>query len=166
MTILALVLALAGSPADVPATVDAAQIPNYRVVRPGLAAAGQPTPQALANLKAMGFSTVVNLRTEKEGTKDEEAAVKAAGLKYVSVPVTAETLSASDVDAVAAVLADPASGPVLLHCHSSNRVGAMWALLQVREGKSLEEAEAAGRAVGLTSPALVDAVRRVAGPPR
>ena len=92
--------------------------------------------------------------------------MKAAGLKYVSVPVTAETLSASDVDAVAAVLADPASGPVLLHCHSSNRVGAMWALLQVREGKPLAEAEAAGRAVGLTSPALVDAVRRVAGTPR
>jgi uncharacterized protein (TIGR01244 family) len=108
----------------------------------------------------------VNLRTEKEGTREEEAAVKAAGLKYVSVPVTAESLSAKDVDAVAAVLADPASGPVLLHCHSSNRVGAVWALLQLREGKSLEDAEAAGRAAGLTSPTLLEAVRRVAGAPR
>jgi uncharacterized protein (TIGR01244 family) len=166
MTILALMFALAGSPAEVPAAVDAAEIPNYRVMRPGLAAAGQPSLEALAKLKAMGFATVVNLRTEQEGTKDEEAAVKAAGLKYVSVPVTAESLSAKDVDAVAAVLADPAAGPVLLHCKTSNRVGAVWALLQVREGKPLAEAEEAGRAAGLTSPVLLEAVRRVANAPR
>jgi uncharacterized protein (TIGR01244 family) len=150
---------------DVPPKADAALIPNYSVVNPGLAAGGQPTAEGLQQLKGMGFKTVINLRTEKEpGTREEEAAVTAAGLRYVSVPFTAETLTAQDVDKVAAVLADAASGPVLLHCGSSNRVGGVVALLELRKGKTLEEAEAKGRAAGLTSPSMVEAVKRVGAP--
>ena len=149
--------------AEIPEAVDKAAIPNYRVIRPGLAAAGQPSPAALGRLKEMGFKTVINLRTEKEGTRAEEQAVAAAGLRYVWVPVSAESLSAADVDAVAKVLDDPAAGPVLLHCGSANRVGAIWTILQVRRGKTLEEAEAEGRVIGLSGPAMQDAVRRVLG---
>jgi uncharacterized protein (TIGR01244 family) len=150
--------------AEVPGTADPTAFPNYRFLRPGLATAGQPSAAGLAQLKAMGFKTVVNLRTEKEGAKEEEAMVKAAGLSYVSVPVTAETLSQKDADAVGRVIDDPAAGPVLLHCATANRVGAVWAILRVRQGKTLEEAEAEGRAIGLTSPALIEAVRKVATP--
>jgi uncharacterized protein (TIGR01244 family) len=150
--------------AEIPVAVDATAFPNYRVLRPGLAVAGQPTAEGLAQLEAMGFKTVVNLRTEQEGAKDEGAVVMGAGLAYVSVPVTAETLSRADVDAVGRVLADKAAGPVLVHCATANRVGAVWALLQVRQGKSLEEAEAEGRTIGLKSPALVEAVRKLAAP--
>ena len=152
--------------AEVPASLDEAAFPNYHVIRPGLAAAGQPSPSGMAQLKALGFKTVVNLRTEKEGAKDEEAVVKALGLAYVSVPVTAETLSQEDADAVARVIDDPAAGPVLLHCSTANRVGAVWGLLRVRQGKTLDEAEAEGRAIGLKSPVLVEAMRKVASPPR
>ncbi len=150
--------------AEVPASADATAFPNYRLVRPGLAVSGQPSAEGLAQLKEMGFKTVVNLRTEKEGAKEEEALVKAAGLAYVSVPVTAPTLSQADAEAVGRVLEDPAAGPVLLHCATANRVGAIWALLQVRKGKSLDEAEAEGRAIGLQSPTLVEAMRKAATP--
>jgi uncharacterized protein (TIGR01244 family) len=152
--------------AQVPASVDEAAFPNYHVIRPGLAAAGQPSPQGMAQLKALGFKTVINLRTEKEGANEEAATVKALGLAYVSVPVTAETLSQADADAVGRVIDDPAAGPVLLHCATANRVGAVWAILRVRQGKSIDEAEAEGRAVGLKSPVLVEAVRKVAAAPR
>jgi len=153
--------------AEVPATVDESALPNYHVIRPGLAAAGQPSPEGLAQLKALGFKTVINLRTEREGAKDEEAAVKALGLTYVSVPVTAETLSVADADAVGRVIDDPAAGPVLLHCATANRVGAVWAILRVRQGASVDEAEAEGRAIGLKSPVLVEAMRKAAStPPR
>jgi uncharacterized protein (TIGR01244 family) len=148
--------------AEVPAAADATVFPNYRLVRPGLAVAGQPSAKGLAQLKEMGFKTFVNLRPEKEGARDEEEVVRAAGLSYVSVPVTGATLSMADADAVSRVLDDPAAGPVLLHCASANRVGAIWALMQVRKGKSLDEAEAEGRALGLESPALVEAMRKVA----
>jgi uncharacterized protein (TIGR01244 family) len=157
------VLAAGPLGAQIPEAVDKAAIPNYRLIRPGLATAGQPSPEAIGRLKAMGFKTVINLRTEKEGTRAEEQAVAAAGLRYVWVPMSAETLSAADVDAVAKVLDDPAASPVLLHCASANRVGAVWTILQVRKGKSLAEAEAEGRTIGLASPAMQDAVRRVLG---
>jgi uncharacterized protein (TIGR01244 family) len=151
--------------AEVPETMEAAQIPAYRLIRPGLATGGQPSPEALARLGAMGFKTVVILRTEKEGAADERAVVEGQGLRYVWVPVTAESLSLADVDAVQKALDDASSGPVLLHCASSNRVGAVWAVIQSRQGKTLDEALAAGREAGLHSPLLEAAVRRVLGAP-
>jgi uncharacterized protein (TIGR01244 family) len=152
--------------AQAPESVDATAIPNYHRIRPGLAGGGQPSTEALAQLKAMGFKTVINLRTEKEGAKAEQEAVERAGLRYVWVPVTAESFSPADVARVASVVDDESAGPVLLHCASANRVGAMWAALEAARGKPLDEAEAEGRAVGLTSPALVEAFRRVSGAPK
>ncbi|MER2176978.1 MAG: hypothetical protein ABS955_04680, partial [Stenotrophomonas maltophilia] len=42
-------------------------------------------------------------------------------------------------------------GPVLLHCASGNRAGALLALLQAREGASVDDALTFGRAAGMTS---------------
>ena len=161
----AVALVAASARAGVPQSVEPTAIRNYRLILPGLAVAGQPTPAALQGLKEMGFRTVVNLRSEKEGPADERAAVEAQGLRYVSIPILADTFSLADVEAVERVLDDPSAAPVLLHCRSSNRVGAAWAVIQARKGKSLEEAEAAGRAAGLHSPEMEAAVRRVLGVP-
>jgi uncharacterized protein (TIGR01244 family) len=151
--------------AGVPQAVEPAVIPAYRLIHPGLAAAGQPTPEALRGLGEMGFRTVVNLRSEKEGPADEKAVVEAQGLRYVSIPFTPDTFSLADVLALERILDDPAAAPVLLHCASSNRVGGAWAVMEARKGRSLEEAEAAGRAAGLHSPQMEAAVRRVLGVP-
>lgn len=145
--------------------VDPAQIPAYRLIRPDLATAGQPSPETLARLGEMGFKTVVNLRTEKEGAAAERAVVEAQGLRYIWIPVTPESFSVADAEAVERVLDDRTAGPILFHCASSNRVGGAWAVIQARKGKSLEEAEAAGRAAGLQSPTMTAAVRRVLGAP-
>jgi uncharacterized protein (TIGR01244 family) len=161
----AVALGAASASAGVPQAVEPAVIPAYRLLHPGLAAAGQPTPEALKGLEGMGFRTVVNLRSEKEGPADERAVVEAQGLRYVSIPVTPDTFSLADVEAVEKVLDDPSAGPVLLHCSSSNRVGGTWAVIQARKGKTFEEAEAAGRAAGLHSPQMEAAVRRVLGVP-
>ena len=161
----ALVMGAACAGARLPEAVDPASIPAYRLLRPGLAVAGQPTPQTLAKLEDMGFRTVVNLRTEKEGAAEERAVVEAQGLRYVWVPVTPDSFSLADVEAVQKALHDPSSGPVLLHCGTSNRVGAVWAAIQSREGKTLDEALAAGRAAGLQNPQMEAAVRRVLGSP-
>lgn len=155
--------AAAQSP-TVPDSVDAALIPNYVVVRPGLAAAGRPTDEALRQLKAQGFGTVIDLRTpSEEGLPEEKAALEAQGIKYVQVPVTPASFSAADVDRVRAALEAPDAGPVLMHCASANRVGAVWAVLQARAGTPIEDAIADGRRVGLRSAAMVEAARRVAG---
>ncbi len=155
----------ASSAAGIPESVEPGQIPAYKLLRPDLAAAGQPSAEALGRLGAMGFRTVVSLRTTPEGPADEQTIVESQGLRYVQVPITPETFALADADAVQKVLDDPEAGPVLLHCASSNRVGGVWAVLQARRGRPIEQAEAAGRAAGLHSEAMVAAVRRVLGLP-
>lgn len=164
LAVMALVSAAAAYAGEIPAKVDS--IPNYVVVRPGLASAGQPSPEALPRLKELGFGTVVNLRMPGEPDfVDEAKALAAQGVRYVQVPLTAATFSAADVAAVRKVLDDPASGNVLIHCHSGNRVGGVWAAILAAQGKSLDQALEEGRRAGLHSEAMTEAVRRVAGAP-
>lgn len=151
--------------AGVPETVDPAQIPNYKVLTPAIAAAGQPASDVLPKLGAMGFKTVINLRTPNEGGPDERAVVEGQGLGYLAVPVTPASFSLADVAAIEKVLDDPPAGPVLVHCASSNRVGAAWAVIQARKGKDLDAALAAGREAGLRAGPMEDAVRRVLAAP-
>ena len=99
----ALVLALAGLAAaqtevtTPPETIDASRVPFYKLLRPGLAVAGQPTPETLAQLAELGFRTVVNLRTDSEpGVTEERAVVEGQGLRYVHVPVTPQSFSQAD----------------------------------------------------------------------
>ena len=66
---------------------------------------------------------MIDLRSAIEGLAEEKASVESQGLRYVSVPITAQSFSLADALKVKGVLDDPASGPVLLHCASSNRVG-------------------------------------------
>src|SRR5688572_26474982 len=95
----AMALLAAGGSAVVPESMDAAAIPNYRVVRPSLATGGQPSADTLRRLKDLGFQTVVNLRTASEpGVADEKRLVEEAGLRYVHVPITAASFSRADVD--------------------------------------------------------------------
>jgi uncharacterized protein (TIGR01244 family) len=150
---------------EIPAKIAADAIPNYRQMRPAVATGGQPSAETLRRLKSLGFKTVINLRTSGEDAivDQEAAAVAAQGLTYVSVPVTPTTLSAADVAAVRKVLDDPAAAPVFLHCHSANRVGAVWAAVEVSRGRALKDAEAEGKKVGLSSQPMIDALHRVAG---
>jgi len=152
---------LAAPAAEIPASVDRAEIPNYQKLLPGLAVAGQPAPDALKKLGAMGFKTVVSLRTPAEGFGKDQAVVEEQRLRWVSVPVSPGTFSKQDVEAVAKVLDDPSAGPTLLYCGSSNRVGGVWAVYQGLKGKSPEEALAEGKRAGLKSPQMIEAVEKI-----
>jgi uncharacterized protein (TIGR01244 family) len=155
-------MAIAG---EIPKKVSTDAIPNYQQASPGVATAGQPSAETLPKLKALGFRTVVNLRTPGEDpiVEKEREAVTAQGLNYVSVPVTPASFSTTDVAAVQKILDDPAKAPVLLHCHSANRVGAVLAAIDVSRGRDLADAEKDGKKVGLSSQPMIDALHRVAG---
>lgn len=137
--------------AGIPEKLDAA---NYQRLSPSLAVAGKPTKEALASLKASGFKTAIDLRQPGEGVPAARTAVEAQGLTFVSVPVSPDTFSRSDVEKVQSVLEDPGAAPVLLYCSSSNRVGGVVAVIENRRGRSKDEAIAAGRKAGLKSPAM------------
>ena len=98
-----------------------------------------------------GYKVVIDLRTEGEDRGlDEPAVVRALGMEYVSMPIDGPDINfqkARELDA----LLDSYDEPVLLHCASSNRVGALLALNVFAESGDAELAIATGRSAGMKS---------------
>lgn len=123
--------------------------------------AGQPTAEGFREAKQKGVRTVINLRIPAENPGfDEPALMKELGLEYIAIPLTPQTIEASQADEFLAALG-AAPKPVLIHCATGNRVSGLWAIhLAVNHGLPVEEAlEAAGKS-GLRSPELKEFSRR------
>lgn len=129
----------------------AAELP-FAQPRPQLYTAGQPSAAELQQAAAAGVTTLIDLRQPDEARGfDETAAAERLGLRYVRIPVAgAAGLTEANAQALRTALAQ-SQGPVLLHCASGNRAGALLALLQAREGASVDDALTFGRAAGMTS---------------
>ena len=113
-------------------------LPNYYRLRPDIATAGQPSDEALEAVQKAGFKAVLNLRTEQEGSLDEKPKVEALGMEYFNIPIGREGFSPEIVSKFRDILADSANRPILIHCASSNRVGAMWYIHQVLDNGESE----------------------------
>lgn len=116
--------------------------------------AGQPTPEDLTLLKQTGIKTIITLRKSNEISWDEATAVTQQGMKYVEAPFqTPEELKPEVFDKVLKVFRDKKRGPTVLHCASSNRVGAIWFAYRVLDDKlSPEAALEEAKIVGLRTP--------------
>jgi len=130
---------------------------------------GLPSEDGLRLAADEGVKVVVNLLTEGQQaeniTFDEPAVVAELGQTYVTIPIRPASFSKEDVARFADAV-EHADGPVLVHCASSNRCGALWAAyLNLHQGVELERAIELGRSAGLGSDAMVEAVRRVVREP-
>lgn len=129
-------------------------------------AAGQPTPDHLAELAREGVRTVINLRGSDEPVDyDEAAEAKRLGLRYETLPISGPgDLDRERVRRFGEMLdAARREGGVLIHCASSNRVGAMVALDEaLNRSCGLDEALEIGRSAGLKAlePAVVALAER------
>lgn len=120
-----------------------------------------PSASDLGHAKESGIRTVVNLRAPDEHPDfDEKAKVEALGLEYRN-PAFSSAAAMTDAKIDEALQAlDEAEKPLLLHCKSSNRVGAIWAAYRVTEdGLDEDAAFAEARTVGLRSPELEQRIR-------
>lgn len=133
-------------------------IANASIPEKGILAAGQPTGEQLQVLAEEGYKTVIDLRPDAEPRGyDEAGAAKANGLAYVNIPVTGATLDRAAIDRFVAEL-DKAQRPVIIHCATSNRVGALYYAWLREKGIPKAEALAKGKAAGLKSPELIEKV--------
>ncbi|WP_299592501.1 sulfur transferase domain-containing protein [uncultured Microbulbifer sp.] len=140
----------AETPAQVPfGDKMGAEVVNYNRLRPNLATGGSIDLGAVDSLKQKGFRTIIDLRTPAEGTAEERAAVEAAGMAYVNLPIAKGAPTEAQITRLAELLEDDSAAPVLLHCASGNRVGAGWAIYRVRNGIPLEIAIEEGRTAGM-----------------
>jgi len=134
--------------------VDIASVVESGHVQPvdGITAAGQPDVAALQVFADSGYVAIIDMRgpDEDRGMDDEKGIVEGLGLEYVAFPIhNADELTfdkAKELDG----LIESYDRPVLLHCGSSNRVGAILALRHSLNGASDEEALEHGKAGGLT----------------
>ena len=138
---------------------------NYNRATPYIGTAGRYDPAAVAEIKALGFATVIDLRAQSEkGMSGVAQAVQAAGLEYANIPVTTKAPTDDQVQEFAHLVENPANYPILVNCVSANRVGAMWALYRASAGVPVEVAIEEGRTTGL-KPSREKAVRERLGAP-
>lgn len=118
----------------------------------GITSAGQPDEVALRVFADSGYAAVIDMRgpDEDRGLEDERALVEALGMDYVLIPIDSpDDINFATVGKLQEVLQN-IDGPVLVHCASGNRVGAVLALRHSLTGASPEESIELGKNAGLT----------------
>jgi uncharacterized protein (TIGR01244 family) len=118
---------------------------------------GQPTERALRELKEQGVTTVVNLRTPEEMTRnvrfDEAALVRSLGMNYVYIPMRGTPEFPYSPDAVTkfAEAMRSTNGKLLLHCTVAWRASHLWGAYLIKErGIPIDSALANARAINLS----------------
>jgi protein tyrosine phosphatase (PTP) superfamily phosphohydrolase (DUF442 family) len=102
-----------------------ADLPNAYEPRPGLVTGGQPEIRHLAALRRAAAAVVVDMRDPMEPRPYEVPhAVEAAGMDYVSIPLSHTPGDAGPIGALRAELRRRDGTGVLCHCSSGNRTAA------------------------------------------
>lgn len=117
----------------------------------GIVTGGQPTEATLRKFAEAGYGAVIDMRAYDEDRGfDEPGFVESLGMTYVALPISgADDVSFAKATELDKILAG-FDGPVLVHCASGNRVGALFALRAKNLGASSEDALVIGQAAGVT----------------
>ncbi len=128
----------------------------------GIATAGQPEEEHFERLAEAGYKMIIDLRTlEEDRGLDEQEVVESAGMEYVNIPVGHEDVENETFERFRELMKDPERRPVLVHCSSANRVGALLIpYFVLDEGKNTDEAVKMASEVGLKSDELKQAALR------
>lgn len=124
---------------------------DIRRVTPELTVSPQISPSEVAELKALGFASVVCNRPDGESFDqptfaEVEAAAQAAGLVSAWLPVAGGGMTHDHVDAMKTLWAELPK-PVLAYCRSGTRSITLWALSQ-RDAIDRDAVVAAARNAG------------------
>jgi protein-tyrosine phosphatase len=126
-------------------------IHNFYKVDEHVYRGAQPTGEGFQTLANIGVKTVIDLREPGDRSRNEEAAVTAAGMKYINIPMTGLTApSEAETNRILALLEDATTGPVFVHCmRGADRTGAVIASYRIEHdgwdnARALKEALADG----------------------
>ena len=106
----------------------------------------------VAEAARAGFGLIINNRPDDESDDqipgaEIAIAAAAAGLGYVSIPVSHAGFSEAQVSAMTQALASTAA-PVLAYCRSGTRSTLLWALAEANRGQSPHALAAAAHQAG------------------
>ena len=93
-------------------------ITNFAHVETTVACAGAVTPSSVAEIKKMGFGSIINLRLANEQGADidaEAAAAKAAGINFIHLPLNGASPDPAVVDRFLKVIKESGNQPSFIH---------------------------------------------------
>jgi protein tyrosine phosphatase (PTP) superfamily phosphohydrolase (DUF442 family) len=128
-------------------------IPNLHSVNDQIYRGGQPSTEGFRNLAASGFKTIVDLRDEKDRSKQEKRLVHKLGMHYVNIPMQGmHAPKDKSVSKALKVLSDENAGPVFIHCkRGADRTGVVLACYRMEHDNwSKQEAMNEARGYGMS----------------
>jgi uncharacterized protein (TIGR01244 family) len=147
--------------ADAQTEIAKATVPgivNFGYIGNTVACAGATAPSALAEVKKLGYVSVINLRVATEPGAEIDAsaaAAQAAGLRFIHLPFDASAPDPMLVDKFITQISDPKNQPAFIHCASANRAAALWMVKRMVIDKwDADRAATEATALGLTRAAL------------
>jgi len=133
-------------------------VQNFAKLETTVACGGATTPEAVPEIKKMGFASIINLRLPSEAganVEGEAAAAKAAGINFYNIPFSGQSPDPKVADQFLATVTEKSNEPAYIHCAAGNRAGAMWMIKRlVVDHWDTDKAFTEATALGLTSPAL------------
>ncbi len=122
---------------------------NYNRTTPTIATSGTIREGGLEKLQSLGFKSILDLRTQAEGTDEERKAAASLGFSYANIAIAREAPTEQQVALFSSWVENGDHYPLLIHCASANRVGTLWAMYRITRDVPLAEALLEGRTIGM-----------------
>jgi protein tyrosine/serine phosphatase len=136
-----LMLAVTGILTSAQKSVAPLPIENFGKVNDNYFRGSHPSKSQLAELKAMGVKTVIDLR--KDWVAGEHKSASELGLKYFNIPLKpSRPATKEQTEYFLSLVNDPANFPVYVHCKAGrHRTGAMTAVYRItKDGWNAQQA--------------------------
>ena len=134
-TIAAVLLAVQGmAPQAISAAESSKQAPieNFEQVSRTLSRGASPSCEQLRQLCESGVKTIVDLRLNGPGVRQEESAARNLGLIYLHLPLSYKAPTAEQISKFLSIVCNPQYLPVFVHCRQgADRTGVMVAIYQL-----------------------------------
>jgi protein tyrosine phosphatase (PTP) superfamily phosphohydrolase (DUF442 family) len=127
-----------------PATLPV-DIPQFAQVKKDVASGLKPYPDGLKWLADNGYKAVLHLRASGEEDSGDRKLAEKYGLKYLTLVVSADTLSPEAVQQFNALVADPSNLPLFVYDKDGVVAGGLW-YLHFRSVDGLGDEEARTKA--------------------
>jgi tyrosine-protein phosphatase SIW14 len=131
---------------------DHEKLPNFHKVNSKIYRGAQPKVGGMQQLAGLGIKTIVNLRGQGEGVRNEQEEARAEGLRYFSIPF--DRMGRPDdakLKQVLAIMDAAENQPVFVHCKQGvDRTGTVIAIYRItHDGWTSEQAKAEANRYGM-----------------
>jgi len=133
-------------------------VTNLARIETTVACSGAIKPEAVPEIKKMGFASIINLRLASEpgaNVEAEAAAAKDAGIRYYYIPFDGAAPDPAVADKFLEAITAKGTEPAFIHCSGGNRAATMWLIKRlVVDHWDVDRATKEATDLGLVSPKL------------